>query len=59
VAIDKLLAEPLAQPPGTDFLHSDDGYVILAAAIEVARGCVRGYMLEGVVDGAWRKRLLE
>jgi len=51
VAIDKLLAEPLAQPPGTDFLHSDDGYVILAAAIEVASGMpYEDYMLEGVVD---------
>jgi CubicO group peptidase (beta-lactamase class C family) len=35
-AVRKLLAQPLAHAP--DFNHSDDGYVILAAAISVASG---------------------
>jgi CubicO group peptidase (beta-lactamase class C family) len=32
-AVRKLLAQPLAHAPGGEFIHSDDGYVILAAAI--------------------------
>ena len=37
-AVRKLLAQPLAAAPGGEFIHSDDGYVILAAAISVASG---------------------
>ena len=38
VAVAKLLAQPLTVAPGRLFLHSDDGYALLAAAIEVASG---------------------
>jgi Beta-lactamase len=50
-AVRKLLAQPLAQAPGADFHHSDDGYVILAAAISVASGMryERYLMQSGVV----------
>lgn len=37
-AVRKLLAQPLAAAPGAEFIHSDDGYVILAAVISVASG---------------------
>jgi len=37
-AVRKLLAQPLAHAPGGEFIHSDDGHVILAAVIAVASG---------------------
>lgn len=37
-AVRKLLAQPLAGAPGGDFRYSDDGYVLLAAVVELASG---------------------
>jgi len=52
-AVGKLLAQPLAHAPGEMFTPSDDGYVILAAAIEVASGIpYESYLWQsGVVSG--------
>jgi CubicO group peptidase (beta-lactamase class C family) len=51
-AVSKLLAQPLASAPGTRFAFSDDGYVVLAAIIEVAsRQSYEDYMWgSGVMD---------
>ena len=38
IAVSNLLAQPLAHEPGAEFTFSDDGYIVLAAAIEVASG---------------------
>jgi CubicO group peptidase (beta-lactamase class C family) len=50
-AVAKLLAQPLAHAPGELFTPSDDGYVILAAVIDVASGVpYETYLLQsGVV----------
>ncbi|HKW15473.1 MAG TPA: serine hydrolase domain-containing protein [Candidatus Krumholzibacteria bacterium] len=37
-AVRRLLEQQLAHAPGGEFIHSDDGYVILAAAIAAASG---------------------
>lgn len=50
VAVSKLLAQPLAHAPGQSFTFSDDGYVVLAAIIEVASGMrYESYLLDSEV----------
>jgi CubicO group peptidase (beta-lactamase class C family) len=52
IALGRLLSQPLLSPPGTAFTHSDDGYVVLAAAIELASGMTYETYLRhsGVID---------
>jgi CubicO group peptidase (beta-lactamase class C family) len=58
-AVEKLLAQPLLHPPGQMFLDSDDGFVILAAAIEVASGMAyESYMMDSGVVGPAMKHTL-
>ena len=48
-AVAKLLAQPLSSVPGAKFKYSDDGYVVLAAIIEVASGGTYEQYMYGVV----------
>lgn len=45
-ALAKLLAQPLMSKPGKMFRYSDDGYVVLAAIIEIASGMTYEAYLE-------------
>jgi CubicO group peptidase (beta-lactamase class C family) len=50
IAVGNLLAQPLEHEPGTAFAFSDDGYVLLAAAVEVASGMdYNSYLLDSNV----------
>lgn len=55
-AIEQLLSQPLQHTPGGDYFHSDDGYVLLAAVIEVAsRMRYEEYILDrGIIDRSMR-----
>ncbi len=50
-ALTKLLAQPLANAPGGRFEYSDDGYVVLAAIIEIVSGkSYEDYLERHIVD---------
>lgn len=50
-ALIKLLAQPLANAPGVRFEYSDDGYVVLAAIIEIVSGkSYEDYLERHIVD---------
>jgi CubicO group peptidase (beta-lactamase class C family) len=58
-AVGKLLAQPLAHAPGQVFLDSDDGYVLLAAIIDVTSGMAyESYMFDSEVVGPAMKHTL-
>ncbi|HET6349917.1 MAG TPA: serine hydrolase domain-containing protein, partial [Candidatus Krumholzibacteria bacterium] len=58
-AVKELLAQPLAYAPGAAFAYSEDGYVILAAVIEVASGeTYESYLLDsGVISHAMHQTM--